>query len=145
MNPFTSRPSRRTLRMFMAACWFPFCLCVTGPSQAAPDELGRLFYTPAQRAQLETARANNVTQHATQTKRGAPAGAPAPLRYDGVVIRSDGTTTRWIDGKAEAGASSVKGLKPGQIRADGKVYEPYQVLRPAAPSPSAPDVKASQP
>jgi hypothetical protein len=34
----------------------------------------------------------------------------------------------------------VKGLKPGQIRADGKVYEPYQVLRPAAP-----DVKASEP
>jgi hypothetical protein len=25
-------------------------------------------------------------------------------------------------------------MKPGQIRADGKVYEPYQVLRPAAPA-----------
>jgi hypothetical protein len=29
----------------------------------------------------------------------------------------------------------VAGLKPGQIRAGGKVYEPYQVLRPG-PGPT---------
>lgn len=145
MNLFTSRPSRRTVRIFMATCWIQLCLCVPGSSLAAPDELGRLFYTPAQRAQLETARANNVTQHAIRNRQGTFAGAPAPLHYDGVVIRSDGTTTRWVDGKAETGASTVKGLKPGQIRADGKVYEPYQVLRPVAPSPAVPDEKESEP
>jgi hypothetical protein len=31
----------------------------------------------------------------------------------------------------------VAGLKPGQIRADGKVYEPYQVLRPGSAAPVA--------
>jgi len=92
---------------------------------------GRLFYTPAQRAQLEAARARNVTQ----VRQAVPDVAPPPVRFDGVVIRSDGKTTRWINGQPQAGASGVAGLKPGQIRADGKVYEPYQVLR---PSPAAP-------
>ncbi|MDP2267062.1 MAG: hypothetical protein Q8J70_10965 [Thiobacillus sp.] len=105
---------------------------------------GRLFYTPAQRAQLETARAHNVTQRASP-KQNQPVSAPAPLRYDGVVIRSDGKSTRWVDGKAEVGASSVTGLKPGQIRANGKVYEPYQILRPQAPSPVEPAAKETTP
>ena len=33
----------------------------------------------------------------------------------------------------------------GQIRANGKVYEPYQVLRPLAPQPATPDTKESAP
>lgn len=105
-------------------------LGVCGTSLAADP--GRLFYTPEQRTQLEAARARNVTQ----LRQAAPdAGAPPPIRYDGVVIRSDGKTTRWVDGKAQVGASTVPGLKPGQIRANGRVYEPYQVLRPS-PGPA---------
>lgn len=71
--------------------------------------------------------------------------APTPLRYDGVVIRSDGTITRWVDGKAQRDGSAVSGLKPGQIRANGRVYEPYQVLRPNPPEPVSPDTKDSAP
>lgn len=113
-------------------------LLIPAPALAAPDNLGRLFHTPAQRAQLEHARAHNITQPGTKRQGSTPAVAPAPrpLRFDGVVIRSDGTSTRWVNGKAEVGISSVPGLKPGQIRAGGKVYEPYQVLRPA---PALPD------
>jgi len=108
------------------------CLCGSGFAAASsPDLPGRLFYTPAQRAQLEAARARNVTQ----VRQAVPDVAPPPVRFDGMVIRSDGKTTRWINGQPQAGASGVAGLKPGQIRADGKVYEPYQVLR---PSPAAP-------
>jgi len=57
-----------------------------------------------------------------------------------VVVRSDGAGTRWINGQAQAGSSAVAGLKPGQIRADGRVYEPYQLLRssPADPTGEAP-------
>lgn len=95
---------------------------------AAPAEPGRLFYTPAQRAQLEAARVRNVTQ-ATQA---SPDAAPAPVRFDGMVIRSDGTGTRWVNGRPQPGSSGVADLKPGQVRADGRVYEPYQVLRPSA-------------
>lgn len=119
-------------------------VCVGGPSLAAPVELGRLFYTPAQRTELENARARNIDRSASQNK-PAPPGVPAPLHFDGVVIRSDGKTTRWVDGKPEVGASSIAGLKPGQIRADGKVYEPYQVLRPASSSPVEPSVRKSAP
>jgi len=122
----------------------PLSLFASHASQAEPIELGRLFYTPAQRAQLETARARKVTQRASP-KQDQPASTPAPLRFDGVVIRSDGKATRWVDGKAEVGASSVTGLKPGQIRAHGKVYEPYQVLRPQPPSPAEPAAKESAP
>jgi hypothetical protein len=117
-------------------------LGVGGASLAAsPADPGRLFYTPAQRTQLEAARARNVTQ-----VRQAPSViAPPPLRFDGMVIRSDGTRTNWVNGQAQVGASGVTGLKPGQIRANGMVYEPYQVLRPVPPSPAGPDAKESTP
>jgi hypothetical protein len=51
-----------------------------------------------------------------------------------VITRSDGSATHWVDGRPYAGAPSagIRGLKPGQIRANSKVYEPYQLLRPAA-------------
>jgi len=103
-----------------------------GECIAAPlTEPGRLFYTPEQRAQLEAARARNVTE----VRQPGPAAAPRPVRFDGMVIRSDGNSTRWINGQPQAGASGVSGLKPGQIRANGRVYEPYQVLRPG-PDPA---------
>jgi hypothetical protein len=114
-------------------------------SMAAPADLGRLFYTPAQRAQLENARAHNTTARSSPSKRGSSDGLPTPLRYDGMVIRSDGKTTRWVDGKPQLDESGISGLKPGQVRADGKVYEPYQVLRPVSPSPAAPDIEAPAP
>jgi len=121
------------------------CLCGSGfAAPSSPDLPGRLFYTPEQRAQLEALRARSVTQ-AGPGQPDSPDSAPAPLRYDGVVIRSDGATTRWIDGQAQRGGAAVPGLKPGQIRANGKVYEPYQVLRPRPPEPVNPDMKDSIP
>jgi len=119
--------------VYACSVWiFSVSLCLCGSGFAATADPGRLFYTPAQRAQLEAARARNVTQ----VRQAAPdTGAPPPIRYDGVVIRSDGKTTRWVDGQPQTGASGVAGLKPGQIRADGRVYEPYQVLRPS-PEPA---------
>ena len=117
---------------------FSVCLCLCGSGFAATADPGRLFYTPAQRAQLEAARARNVTRVETR----APAFSAPPVRFDGVVIRSDGRGTAWVDGRPQTGTAGVPGLKPGQIRADNHVYEPYQVLRPA---PAAPAVKESTP
>lgn len=94
---------------------------------ASPGDPGRLFYTPAQRAQLEAARAGNIVK-----SRQAVTGGTQTLRFDGQVIRSDGSSTSWVNGQPRAGAAGVAGLKPGQIRSGGTVYEPYQVLRPGA-------------
>jgi hypothetical protein len=129
------------LRRFMASGLAMLSLCAGAASLASATELGRLFYTPAQRAQLESARAHNVTQVASPPR----PSAPPPLRYDGVLMRSDGPTTRWVDGKPQAGAAGVAGLKPGQIRAGDKVYEPYQVVRPSPASPDGPAQEETAP
>ena len=136
--PFSSNTDpaiggRAAISVWMLALW----LGHIGISLADP---GRLFFTPTQRAQLEAARVRNVTRLGPVFD-----SSPAPLRYDGVVIRSDGKTTRWVDGKAQRDGSGVSGLKPGQIRANGKVYEPYQVLRPTPSTPTGPDMKESAP
>ena len=135
-------PLSRPLRSFLMIWMLPASLGLCHPGLAETVDPGRLFYTPAQRDQLESARTHNITQPADKNKRSSPDGAPAPLRFDGLVIRSDGKTTRWVDGKPQLDGSGVSGLKPGQIRADGRVYEPYQVLR---PRPAEPAVKDSAP
>jgi len=121
-------------RILMLLC-LPLTLCASQTSLAEPTELGRLFYTPTQRAQLEAIRAQHprATSGSRPDRASGGDNAPVPLRFDGQVTRSDGQTTRWVDGKAQLGTSGVAGLKPGQIRADGKVYEPYQRVRPGQP------------
>lgn len=129
MSPYVARLARFACLALSSTA----LLGVGSTSLAAPPaDPGRLFYTPDERAGLEAARARNVTR-AVQTTGAEP--SPAPQRFDGVVIRSDGSRTSWVNGQPQADASGVAGLKPGQIRADGKVYEPYQVLRPS-PAPA---------
>lgn len=106
-------------------------LFLGGLGECVAADPGRLFYTPAERAQLEAARASNAAP-----ARRSESGHATPLRFDGVVIRSDGRSTSWVNGRPQAGASGVAGLKPGQIRAEGRIYEPYQVLRPAPATPA---------
>jgi hypothetical protein len=121
--------NRRSTYLIRLATSFGLMLAAAGLSGAClanpVTDPGRLFYSPEQRAQLEAARDRNVTQ----TRQAPPNVTPAPLRFDGMVIRSDGKSTSWVNGRPQVGATGVKGLKPGQIQADGMVYEPYQVLR----------------
>ena len=69
------------------------------------DNLGRLFLTPEQRAQLETVRAQRDRRLPVTVGTETPvASAPAPqvpgfITYNGVVRRSDGKSTVWISGK----------------------------------------------
>ena len=62
------------------------------------QELGRLFFSPAERDALDARRSG---------KSGStPAAAQAPVRIDGYVLRSGGRPTVWVNGGA--GRSNVK-------------------------------------
>lgn len=69
----------------------------------AADSLGRLFHTPEQRAQMDLARVKR-DQRLPVSSETEPAAAPIAqgpdvVTYSGVVRRSDGKSTVWINGK----------------------------------------------
>jgi hypothetical protein len=75
--------------------------------------LGRLFFTPEKRATLERQRQLNIQE--TQTLEGAS------MSLDGVVVRSSGKRTVWINSRAQhdqaapAGVTAELGSRqPGQ-------------------------------
>ena len=122
------------------------------PPPPAPILPGRLFYSPAQRNMLNEARAHQVTDLPKMSASVSSPSPSAPVSFDGVITRSDGVATHWINGRPHVGRSSdhVRNLKPGQTRAAQKVYEPYQVLRPApvpapSPAPTSPRIKPTNP
>ncbi|MDP3139557.1 MAG: hypothetical protein Q8N17_24890 [Burkholderiaceae bacterium] len=125
--------TRQALRLLAAICLLPLPL---GAADTPPAELERLFFTPAQRADMQTAR-NRPARSPSQP--GSPGAPSAAVKFDGVLIRSDGKTTHWVDGKAQTGTTGISNMKPGQVRANGKLYEPYQVQRPPPPASSEKD------
>ena len=99
--------NRNYLIIFSFLC-VPLCI-----SQAsAADSLGRLFFTPEQRTQLEVVRTQR-DRRAPVVETG-PAAAPQPtvpqtVTYSGIVRRSDGRSTVWINGKPVNERDRVKG------------------------------------
>jgi len=125
--------TRQALRLLAAICLLPLPL---GAADTPPAGLERLFFTPAQRAEMQTARTRPPL---SPSQPGSPDAPSAAVKFDGVLIRSDGKTTRWVDGKAQTGTTGISNMKPGQVRANGKLYEPYQVQRPLPPASSEKD------
>ncbi|MCC6534020.1 MAG: hypothetical protein IT531_15835 [Burkholderiales bacterium] len=87
------------------------------PPQSLPaPQLGRLFFTPAERAALDDMRrrpqAPAVATAAKPAEKPAPPAAPAPeyVTLNGVVRRSDGATTVWLNRKPVRGAQSEQGI-----------------------------------
>jgi hypothetical protein len=67
-------------------------LCLAAPAAATAEELGRLFFTPQQRQDLDRRRATNrIEEETPQIREG-------PLTLDGHVQRSSGKTATWING-----------------------------------------------
>jgi hypothetical protein len=98
------------------------------PSMASAE--GRLFYTQSQREALEQVRLHRITE----SQVAQPRPIDSPVTFNGMVLRSDGRNTRWINDRPIAGTftpPAYKGhaLKPGQTAAYGKIYEPHQVIR----------------
>jgi len=68
-----------------------FLTALVSFSSAHAEELGRLFFTPAQRQQLELA-----TQKAP-----APADTPRAITVNGIVQKTGGKRTVWLNGTAQ--------------------------------------------
>lgn len=89
----------------------------------AQEQLGRLFFTPAQRASLDIARSQRA-RAAVATEKAEQDATPVPqtITYNGVLRRSDGKTTVWINNqpvhdRESAGAAAIV----GRVRPDGSV------------------------
>lgn len=70
--------------------------CTLLPAAQA-DTLGRLFFTPQQRSQLEYARMRNTP---------AEGGASPVLTVNGIIQRSGGARTVWVNGVAQSERSN---------------------------------------
>jgi hypothetical protein len=93
-----------------------------GQAAAADEPLGRLFFTPQQRATLDAgvpvSRPAPRPAATAPARRPAPAPAPQELRLGGVVTRSDGERTVWIDGKPYHGGDA------GDVRVITDIADP---------------------
>ncbi|MGH8700116.1 MAG: hypothetical protein ACREVR_02920 [Burkholderiales bacterium] len=103
------------------------CCALAAAAASAPapaqERLGRLFFTPAQRASLDVARSQRA-RAALSTEKPEQEAAPVPqtITYSGVLRRSDGKTTVWINNqpvhdRESAGAAAIV----GRVRPDGSV------------------------
>jgi hypothetical protein len=80
-------------------------LLLLGATQAAAQELGRLFFTPEQRDALDARRKARLPDRPV-------AAAPAPTtRVDGTVRRSSGRSTVFVDGEALSESMQPEGLQ----------------------------------
>jgi hypothetical protein len=76
-----------------------FAVMVLLATAARAADFGRLFYTPAQRNQLDTLRSQKNVAPPVPEVNDAPT-VPDTLTYGGVVRRSDGRSTVWINNRA---------------------------------------------
>lgn len=121
----------RLMRFFLAA--LP-ALALAGPCAAEP--LGRLFFTPEQRATLESLRLAPTT--------AATAASTDRVTVNGIIQRSGGPATVWINGVPEtvpaksvvgvgkSGAPAVRVPVPGQDQqVKLKVGQTIEISEPA--------------
>jgi hypothetical protein len=122
------------------------------------ETLGRLFHTPEQRALLD------------QTRRNTPAGVLSPdnsaadmpgVTVNGIVTRSDGKRSTWVNGRMENGTIGGNGngsvrmtLPSGDVQlrvgqhidpASGQVTESYRRVPPPAAPPKPEAAPAATP
>ena len=83
------------MKMLLKICWLSLML----PALANADKLGRLFFTPEQRVQMDYGYARDVR----------PDNNARELTLNGIVQKDGGQRTIWINGVAQqAGRSDEK-------------------------------------
>ena len=134
----------RRARVAAVALGLGLCSAILGSAgTAAADEIGRLFFTPQQRQELDRRRNTNVVESETVVVENL-------VTLNGQVVRSSGKTTTWINGVPqydayrgrasdrvgiESGDKSI-GVKVGQTldRSRGEVRDPLAGGQIAVPS-----------
>jgi hypothetical protein len=111
----------------MSARAFTACVLMTIAQLASAAELGRMFFTPTQRAALDTARKQNVRielgndeNERAPTTPSTAAPASQTVRFSGLIQRSDGKSTVWLNNKPITDKMSG-GLNISTVRGDTRV------------------------
>jgi len=92
-----------------------------GAPAPQPAVMGRLFFTPAERAALDEARRRPVAAVVTPAEKPPAPPAPEYVTLNGVVRRNDGSTTVWLNNKPISGNRSDEGLIVSRTTAPGAV------------------------
>ena len=90
-------PHRTALVLLALAAFMPLA------QAQAEEKLGRLFLTPERRALLEQQRQFNLQEQ--KTLEGST------IRLDGVIVRSTGKKTIWINGQAQQDNNNSLGVE----------------------------------
>jgi hypothetical protein len=97
--------ARAGVRALCAAALVAGATLVTSPPASA-DELGRLFYTPQQRQDLDRRRASNVQEKEVVIE--------SSVIVNGHVARSSGKTTTWVNGVPQY--DTYSGRDPARVQ-----------------------------
>ena len=89
-------------------------------SAAANADLGRLFFTPAQRATLDNARKQNIRIEIGSDNEQTAAPVPQNVSVNGMVRSSDGKSTVWLNNRAVT-EKNAGGLNVSTNKNDSRV------------------------
>jgi hypothetical protein len=97
-------------------------LGAAGPASSA-QPIGRLFFTPAERAQLDNARAQKRAPQPTSAAQPVDTRPETQvITYNGIVRRSDGKSILWLNNRPADEKEALSGLAiTGRVRPDGAV------------------------
>jgi hypothetical protein len=98
-----------------------FLLCLLCAANPATAEMGRLFFTPAERANLDVLRANaksvEIIDATTGIETPIEIAPPSDVSVQGYVTRGDGKkSTVWVNGQPVQENSSGAGVEVGKIQ-----------------------------
>lgn len=94
---------------------------IPAPAAEGP-QIGRMFFSPAQRAQLDIARTQRARATlATENTEEAAQPVAQIITYDGLVRRADGSSTVWINSRPINSSDPAGPVIVGRVRPDGGV------------------------
>jgi hypothetical protein len=116
LRPFARPGTERRARISLAGA---ILLALLVESAAAADNLGRLFFTPQQRQDLDRRRQANVQEAAVTVN--------SSVTVNGQVSRSNGKNTLWINGVPQE--TTRRPIDPARATVSGGEGEPSVSLK----------------